>query len=251
MTAGPAAHQGWTILRLGAVGSTNDEAKRRALEGAPHGTVITAEAQTAGRGRDGRSWSSPVGNVYASLILRPAVALREAAALSFAAALALGDGLDLLVPLDTAIGFKWPNDVLVNGRKIAGILLEAEAQGAALDFLVIGLGVNCASHPEGSTTPATDLKTVIGTAPAPTAVLDAFLGAFALWYERWRAGGLAPLREAWLARAAGLGETLRVRTARETLHGRFEGLDAGGALVLRTEAGERRIAAGDVYFADR
>jgi BirA family biotin operon repressor/biotin-[acetyl-CoA-carboxylase] ligase len=82
-------------------------------------------------------------------------------------------------------------------------------------------------------------------------VLDAFLGAFALWYERWRTGGLAPLREAWLARAAGLGEAMRVRTARETLHGRFEGLDAGGALVLRTDAGERRIAAGDVYFADR
>jgi BirA family biotin operon repressor/biotin-[acetyl-CoA-carboxylase] ligase len=255
MTAGPAPHQGWTITRLGAVGSTNDEAKRRAFDGAAHGTVIAAEAQTAGRGRDGRTWSSPSGNLYASLILRPAVALRDAAALSFAAALALGDGLDMLVPLNTTIAFKWPNDVLVNGCKIAGILLEAEAQGAALDFLVIGLGVNCASHPErqreGSTTPATDLKAVIGTAPAPAAVLDAFLGAFALWYERWRAGGLAPLREAWLGRAAGLGETLRVRTARETLHGRFEGLDAGGALVLRTEAGERRIAAGDVYFADR
>jgi BirA family biotin operon repressor/biotin-[acetyl-CoA-carboxylase] ligase len=248
MSAGPA--QGWTIIRLAAVGSTNDEAKRRALEGAAHGTVVTAEAQTAGRGRDGRSWSSPPGNLYASLILRPTVALRDAAALSFAAALALGDGLDILVPLNTSIAFKWPNDVLVNSRKIAGILLEAEAQGAALDFLVIGLGVNCASHPEASVTAATDLRTVIGTAPAPAAVLDAFLGAFALWYERWRVDGIAPLRTAWLARAAGLGEALRVRTARETLHGRFAGLDPGGALVLETAAGERRIAAGDVYFAD-
>jgi BirA family biotin operon repressor/biotin-[acetyl-CoA-carboxylase] ligase len=250
MTAEPAAHAGWTVIRLGAVGSTNDEAKHRAHDGAPHGTVVTASEQTEGRGRDGRTWSSPPGNLYASLIVRPAVALGDAAALSFAAALALGDGLDMLVPLNTVIAFKWPNDVLVNGRKIAGILLEAEARGPALEFLVIGLGVNCASHPDASTTPATDLKAVIGTAPAPAAVLDAFLAAFAAWYRRWREAGLAPLREAWLARAAGLGAELRVRTARETLHGRFAGLDAGGALVLRTDSGERRIAAGDVYFAD-
>src|SRR5262249_17451194 len=155
--------------------------------------------------------------------------LRAAAALSFAAAVALGDGLDLMVPLDTAIAFKWPNDVLVNGRKIAGILLEAEASGTALEFLVIGLGINCASHPEESTTPATSLKAVVGTAPVPEAVLDAFLGEFARWYARWREAGLAPLREAWLARAANLGETMRVRTARETLQGRFAGLDPNGA----------------------
>lgn len=250
MTAGPAALQGWTITRLGAVGSTNDEAKQRARAGAAHGTVVTALEQATGRGRDGRSWASPPGNLYASLILRPGIAVREAAALSFATALALGDGLDMLVPLNTTIAFKWPNDVLVNGGKIAGILLEAEAGGAGLDFLVIGLGVNCASHPAGTATPATDLRTVIGTAPAPTAVLDAFLGAFAAWYERWRNEGLAPLREGWLARAAGLGEELRVRTARETLHGRFAGLDPAGALLLRTADGERRIAAGDVYFAN-
>ena len=181
MTGAPAAHQGWTVIRLGAVGSTNDEAKARAQAGAAHGTVVTASEQTAGRGRDGRTWASPPGNLYASLILRPAVALREAAALSLAAALALGDGLDMLVPLNTTIAFKWPNDVLVNGRKIAGILLEAEASDAALDFLVIGLGVNCAHHPDATTTRATDLREVIGTTPAPAAVLDAFLGAFAAW----------------------------------------------------------------------
>lgn len=250
MTAAPAAQAGWTVIRLAAVASTNDEARAQARAGAAHGTVVTAIEQTAGRGRDGRIWSSPPGNLYASLILRPAVVLRHAAALSFAAALALGDGLDLLLPLNTAVAFKWPNDVLVDRRKIAGILLEAEAAGTALEFLVVGVGVNCATHPEGTTTPATDLRTVIGTAPAPAAVLDAFLGAFATWYERWQAAGLAPLRDAWLARAAGLGEELRVHTARETLTGRFDGIDASGALVLRMAGGERRIAAGDVYFAN-
>lgn len=240
---------GWTIVRLATVGSTNDEAKARAAAGAPHGTVVTAAEQTAGRGRDGRSWTSPPGNLYASAIVRPGVAMRRAAELSFAAALAVGDALDLLVPMGVRIGLKWPNDVLIDRRKIAGILLEADGTGEQVDWLVIGLGVNCAHHPEGTATPATDLRTVIGTTPAPAAVLDGFLGAFAAWYERWQGAGLAALRTAWLDRAEGLGEAMQVRTARETLHGRFRGIDEAGALVLATDAGERRIAAGDVFFA--
>lgn len=240
---------GWTIVRLQTVGSTNDEAKARAAAGAAHGTVVTAAEQTAGRGRDGRVWTSPAGNLYASAILRPAVPMRRAAELSFAAALAVGEALDLLVPMGVRISFKWPNDVLVDRRKIAGILLEAEGRAEAVDWLVIGVGVNCAHHPEGTPTPATDLRTVIGTTPSPAAVLDGFLGALAAWYERWQREGMGALRPAWLERAEGLGETIRVRTARESTSGRFAGLDESGALVLAGEGGERLIAAGDVYFA--
>lgn len=231
------------IVRLAIVESTNSEARRLAAAGAAEGTVVVADQQTAGRGRDGRIWASPPGNLYCSTILRPNLPPARSAELAFLAAVALGESLDELVPMNTRIGFKWPNDVLVEGRKVAGMLLESD--GAAI---VLGLGVNCASHPAGTEFPATDLAAVIGVAPRPMAVLDGFLGALALWYDRWMRDGFAVIRQAWRGRAEGMGGAIRVRTARETWTGRFLDLDDHGVLLLETTEGLKRIAAGDVFF---
>ncbi|MGH6974690.1 MAG: biotin--[acetyl-CoA-carboxylase] ligase [Stellaceae bacterium] len=227
--------------------STSDEARRRARDDAPEGTLVTARAQTAGRGRQGRIWVSPPGNLHVSLVLRPDAHIARAAQLGFAAGLAVADATHAFAP-KAAITLKWPNDVLLDGRKAAGILLESEGDAAGrVAFVVIGIGVNLAASPADTEFPATSLKTVTSTAPTPEAFLAALAPAFALWYERWRAEGFAALRRVWLERAAGLGQALRARLPGETVEGRFAGLDDDGLLLLDAPGGQRRIAAGDVF----
>jgi BirA family transcriptional regulator, biotin operon repressor / biotin---[acetyl-CoA-carboxylase] ligase len=224
------------------IDSTNDEARRRAAAGAPPGLVIWADRQSAGRGRQGRAWQSPSGNLYCSILLRPDKPAVEVAQLSFAAALAVCEAL----PGVRALRCKWPNDVLIGDKKVAGILLESEAAGGNVAALIIGFGINLGSHPEGTETPATSLAAV-GIRTTPGAVLGDLCRHFLAWYETWRDQGFAPLRQAWLGRAHGLGSEIRVRCgAFETL-GRFVDLDASGALVLETSGGRRHISAGDVF----
>lgn len=228
--------------------STSDEARRLARADAPEGTLVTARVQTAGRGRQGRSWVSPRGNLYASLVLRPKAPMARAAQLGFAAGLAVADALAAFAPKTSVVTLKWPNDVLLDGRKAAGILLESEGDAAGrVAFVVIGIGVNLAAYPADTEFPATSLKAVAGTAPTPEAFLATLAPALALWYERWRADGFAGLRRAWLERAAGLGQALRARLPGETVEGRFAGLDDDGMLLLDAPGGRRRIAAGDVF----
>ena len=227
--------------------STSDEARRRARDGAPEGTLVTARVQTAGRGRQGRTWVSPPGNLYASLVLRPDAPMARAAQLGFAAGLAVTDAIRVFAPT-ALVTLKWPNDVLLGGRKGAGILLESEGDAAGrVAFVVIGIGVNLTAYPAETEFPATSLKAATGTAPKPAACLAALAPALALWYERWRADGFAALRRAWLERAAGLGQALRARLPDETVEGRFAGLDDDGMLLLDLPQGRRRIAAGDVF----
>jgi BirA family biotin operon repressor/biotin-[acetyl-CoA-carboxylase] ligase len=233
-----------SLHHFASVGSTNDEAKTLARAGAPSGTVVWADEQTAGRGRRGRVWRSPPGNLYLSLIARPDCAPAQAAQLGFAAALALGDAI---AGLGLSPSYKWPNDVLLNGRKLAGILLESEmTAGGGLDFVVIGVGVNVAIAPGGIEYPATSLAAAC-VATTPADLLAAFTRHFANWQQRWREEGFAPLRTAWLAAASGLGDEILVRLARQTLCGRFLDLDADGALLLGAAGGHRRIAAGEVF----
>jgi len=148
---------GWSLIALDSVESTNDEAKRRAERGAADGTVVCARAQTAGRGRRGRRWSSPEGNLYVSIILRTDKPPAEAAQLSLATGLALAEALEGLLPEGVTVRCKWPNDVLVDGCKIAGILLESSG-AARVDWIVVGCGVNVVSHPDLAAYPATDLS---------------------------------------------------------------------------------------------
>jgi BirA family biotin operon repressor/biotin-[acetyl-CoA-carboxylase] ligase len=152
---------------------------------------------------------------------------------------------------NTDIRVKWPNDILAGGRKIAGILLEsASIGGEAPAWLAIGIGINLATHPDATEFPATSLRALGATVPAADDALLHLAGHFARWYEVWRGDGFAAIRDAWLARAAGLGTRIRARLTHEETSGVFEGIDASGALLLRETAGTTRtIAAGEVFFA--
>jgi BirA family biotin operon repressor/biotin-[acetyl-CoA-carboxylase] ligase len=237
------------LLAHEALGSTNDEAKWLAEGGAAAWTVVSAEIQTSGRGRRRRDWSSPAGNLYTSVILRPSVPIAGAAQLGFAAALALGDALTPLLPRADALQFKWPNDVLIEGRKVAGILLEsaASADGSTL-WLVVGIGVNLVSFPQGSAAAATSLDAQgAHNVPIPELLGDIVV-ALKRWTDEWERVGFERLRQAWLARARGLGAVVAVRLERESFTGRFIDLDGDGALLVETAAGHRRrVSAGEVF----
>ena len=241
--------EGYTKLHFATIDSTNEEARRLADKGEPGPVWIHADVQTAGRGRRGRAWDSPTGNLAATLFLRPGRPAADCAQLSFVAALAASD---MLAELSSGIDLKlkWPNDVLASSRKIAGILLESASAGSERpSWLAIGIGVNLASFPEATEFPATSLAALGAKAPSTEDALTALAAAFAKWYEGWSRRGFAEIRDAWLARAAGLGTRIRARLQHEELFGVFEGIDDHGALILRTDAARvRAIAAGDVFF---
>lgn len=236
------------LLAFESIDSTNEELRRRAAQGAPEGTAVVAETQTAGRGRQGRRWESPPGNLYCSLLLRPACPPALGANLSFAAALAVADAIEPMLPPDVDLRFKWPNDVLLGGRKVAGVLLESEIKGDALDWIVLGLGVNIASFPQAAMYPATSLTAAGCRDASVREVMGSYFDHIRLWYGRWRKDGFSPLRTAWLARAAGRGEAIEVRMSGGHVTGRFADLDDDGALVVETKEGRRRITAGDVFL---
>lgn len=242
---------GYALIALDEAGSTNDEAKERATAGAPEGTVVWARQQRAGRGRRGRSWVSPPGNLYLSAILRPTCEARSVAQLSFVAALAVLDLVDGLLPGRACC--KWPNDVLVDGGKVAGVLLEsALGPGGRVDWVVLGIGVNLASHPglEGPI-PSASLADAGGSTLAPENALPSLLAGLTRRRQEWETQGFAAVRRDWLARAHGLGGPVTVANGDRKLVGTFEGLDEEGALMLAREGGAPlSISAGDVYFGD-
>jgi BirA family biotin operon repressor/biotin-[acetyl-CoA-carboxylase] ligase len=228
------------ITHLANVGSTNDWLTERAVS-LPDEAWVFADAQTGGRGRRGRVWTSLPGNLFASVLARPQPGEGPSQQLSFVAALALIRALDSYV-VPHRLTLKWPNDVLLDGLKVAGILLEK--QGAAT---IIGIGVNLAAHPTDSERPATSLG-AIGTPPTPAAAIENLADQFALARAAWRIAGFAPVQQAWLNRAAGLGQPLIARLGSETLTGLFEGLADDGALQLRLDNGTiRAVHAGEVF----
>jgi len=241
----------YRLVVLDSVDSTNDEALRLASEGAEDGTLVWAREQTGGRGRQGRSWSSPPGNLYLSLVLRPDCAPAEAAQLGFVAGLALGEAIGSVGPPMIEVTYKWPNDLLFNGRKGAGFLLESRSNpDGTLECLILGLGANLRHFPEDTSFPATSLHFEGATEVEVVALLEAFGRHFMSWVNRWLDDGFAPVRRSWLHHAHGLGEEIEVRLPRETLKGTFKDLDERGALVLELAGGETRlISAGDVYFS--
>jgi BirA family biotin operon repressor/biotin-[acetyl-CoA-carboxylase] ligase len=245
----PALPPAYRLIALESVGSTNDAARVLAADGAEDGTLVWAREQTAGRGRQGRDWTSPPGNLYCSLVLRPDCPTREAVQLAFVAALGVAGMVGSHVPPLVPLRFKWPNDVLLGKGKIGGILMEAEGKGDRLDWMVLGVGVNLASHPDQTRYPATDIRAETDTKVSAEEALVGFSRHFLAWTNRWLEDGFAPIREAWLARAAFKGETIDVRLPNETLTGRFADIDASGALVLETPQGVRCVTAGDVHLA--
>ena len=240
---------GWGLVRLDVIDSTSDEAQRRAQAGEPGPVWITARRQTAARGRRGRAWAAPEGNLSATCLMRPSGSPAQAALHSFAACLAVAELFETLAP-GAQVALKWPNDALLNGRKAAGVLLESAGAGARVDWLTVGVGVNLAHHPaaEPGAWPPTSIAAETGAAPDPDAALTLLAAGFARWAGRLADAGFAPLRLAWLARAARLGQKIAARLPQETVEGVFADLDATGALVLAQGGRTRRIQAADVFF---
>jgi BirA family biotin operon repressor/biotin-[acetyl-CoA-carboxylase] ligase len=254
---GPASESaGYTLLAHDTIGSTNAEALSHARKGAAGPLWIVAREQTAGRGRRGRAWETPDGNLAASLLLTVDLPRQTAATLGFVAGLALNAAVTEVAPsiavkvgvdgLDepaARLTLKWPNDVLADGAKLAGILLEVEELTESRLAIVIGLGVNVAAAPEGLPYPTASLKGL-------EALFAALSDAWVQFHLIWDGGrGLPDIRRLWLAQAAGLGAPVAVRLGERILRGKFETLDEEGRLIVLTDEGVRQaIAAGEVHF---
>jgi BirA family biotin operon repressor/biotin-[acetyl-CoA-carboxylase] ligase len=242
------------ILTFDEIDSTNAEARRRAEAGESGPLWITARRQTGGRGRRGRPWETGVGNLAATLVITTAKPPLEAAQVAFLAALAVADLSGAYVD-PTLVSVKWPNDVLIAGRKAAGILVDSGALGGGRLWLGVGIGVNLATPPVAAERPATSFAEHLlapqADPPSPEAALTELAAAFDRWIALWDSAGFGPIAQAWTARAHGLGRPCTARLERETLDGVALGLDADGALRLQLSDGAiRRITAGDVFFAD-
>lgn len=242
---------------LDTVDSTNTMAKRLALEGAPDGTVVSAKVQTAGRGRHDRSWDSPSGNLYWSMVSRLRGDDPPVWSLSMVAALALHNVVARHAARPETVRIKWPNDVLVDGAKIAGILLETGGEAAReTGWVVIGIGLNIAAPPSGDLPyPVTGLNAIARRPTDRDVILPELTEAFVAARAAWRRDGLSDTRDAVLARLAGLGEPVTIRLSdrpSDAVHGTLAGLDPSGyALVDTGEATPRVIAAGDVLLGGR
>jgi len=240
---------GVRLEALATVGSTNEEGRLRAQRGEPVPLWITAQAQTEGRGRMDRSWDSPAGNLYASLLLRDPSPHDRAPELAFVAALALRDAViaeaSALAP---ALSFKWPNDLLLAEQKCAGILIEGEAEPGKSLSIIVGIGINCASHPADAAYPATDLRSH-GAAVTPDRLFRRLSATMCGRIVQWDRGrGFAAIRSDWLSCAHKLGEAITVRNGLGEKHGRFAGLDPSGRLILEAPGGgSEKISAGDVF----
>ncbi len=241
---------GYRHLALDAVASTNSEALAMARDGEPAGLWISARRQTAGRGRRGREWISDEGNLYASLLLTNPAELAHLGNLPFVAAIAAHravDGFFADRPLRPKI--KWPNDILVGDEKLAGILLESERMSDGRVAVVLGFGINCAHHPDGTATPATDLDTC-GVRIAPQKMFSALASSMDWALSIWRNGeAFAEIRRLWLEAAEGVGKRVRLNLHNGSLEGYFDRIDSDGHLILRLDDGEyRRVSAGDLFF---
>ncbi len=235
---------GYGRIEFDEIDSTNEEARRQARAGTCVPLWIRADRQTMGRGRRGRSWSSGDGNLAATLLMRPQCSIAQCAQLSFVTAVAAAQAVRSFT---AQVEVKWPNDILVRSRKIAGILLETAGTGTP-DYLAIGVGINLANHPGESLFPATSLAALGVAVPSAGEMLSELAASFARWYEVWRDDGFGSIRSEWLKQAARLGEPIRARLAESEMSGVFEGIDENGALLLRQEQLTVTIAAADVYF---
>ncbi len=238
------------ILALDEIDSTNAEARRRAEAGESGPLWITALRQTAGRGRRGRAWETGQGgNLAATLLMLTDKSPAEAAQISFIAALAVFDLARAFIK-GRPIGLKWPNDVLVGGKKISGVLIESGRRADGLLWLASGMGVNLAEAPTSADRPATSFAAEgCDPPPSPRQALERLADSFAGWLGLWETQGFAAIAEAWTQRALGLGAACTANLGSESVQGVAEGLDVDGALRLRlADGGLRRITAGDVFF---
>ena len=246
----PSFAGGVAVVFFKTIASTNAEALARANAGEQGPLWFAAERQSAGRGRRGRVWVSEPGNLHASLLLIDPAPAAATAGICFVAALALHDAvLDAAQDLAPArLKLKWPNDLLLDGKKVAGILVEGSSLARGRAAVAVGFGVNCRRHPQAVDFPATDFAAA-GLAVPPGALLQALGERCATRLREWDRGlGFSAIRSAWLVRAIGLGGAVEVRLADRTIAGTFEAVDEAGGLVLKRSDGKREtINAGDVF----
>tara|TARA_E500000305_G_scaffold28357_1_gene21577 strand:- start:866 stop:1624 length:759 start_codon:yes stop_codon:yes gene_type:complete len=242
---------GFRILGYDSVSSTNDEADRLAQDGAPDRTLVWARSQNSGRGRLGRSWVSPEGNLYTTALLDPGVPLGRLQELSFVASLAVHDTVSgLLLDPDTDLVLKWPNDVLLGGAKISGILTETRVRGDHVVAL-LGVGINLAHAPDAARYPTTALADHLSAPLTVEELLDCYLKALSVRYGLWRSDGFAQIREAWALRSRWIGRKVSVENGELKIIGRYDGIEADGSMIVSGEGGEKhRISAGDVRLAE-
>jgi len=244
--------EGYGRRVLASVDSTNAEAARIAptLTGPEW---ILGLKQTAGRGRRGRAWTDPVGNFAGTLVMRPAETPDRIALRSFVASLALYDAVAAATGREDLLSLKWPNDVLLSGGKLAGILLESAGGAQGVSHIAIGIGVNLAAAPQASeieakAVPPVSLFSETGIRVTPEAFLDLLAPAYARYEEQFCTYGFEPIRALWLARAARLGEVITARTMRQETTGTFETVDEAGNIVLSTPKGREVIPAAEIFF---
>jgi BirA family transcriptional regulator, biotin operon repressor / biotin---[acetyl-CoA-carboxylase] ligase len=231
-------------IDLESCGSTNDEAARLARAGASHGTIVIAERQKSGRGRDGRVWESPPGGFYMSAVLRPPMPVVDVPPMT----LAIGIGLcEAVRTFGAPAVLKWPNDLLVHDRKLAGVLVEAQSQGNRLEAVIVGIGVNITGElPAPVAETGITLAEAAGTSIDRDTFIERTLAHVERWVDRYVSVGIEPIIPAWQERMA-LGLHARATIDGAPLTGCVAGLDADGALLLRDEDGNmHRVRSGDV-----
>ena len=230
------------------LGSTNEEARSRiSSTGETSPVWILARHQTNGYGRRGRAWSQATGDLAASLLLDPDCDRAALGQYSFIAALAVASGIDALAP-SSAPQFKWPNDILIDNKKLAGILLEF-IPSAGHNALIIGIGVNLVNAPDDTEFPATRLEAYLREPVMAETLLEGIDRTFWSLVASWKRQGFGSIRREWISRAANLGHEITVRLPGETFQGIFEDIDDNGALILNSAGGRRLVHAGDVFFA--
>ena len=242
---------GYALRHLTEVDSTNEEARRMAAQAEKIPTWILADRQTAGRGRRGRAWQSPTGNLMTTLYLPKRFSAVAAGQMAFVAGLALESTVRHFVGEAVNVSVKWPNDVLIEGQKASGILLESAVQGGQVDWLAIGLGLNLAHHPDDTPYPATDIGAFVDTPPTNIEALEILTNSFDTVFRQWESGGFENLLRAWRLVAHGLGEPIVARLENEERRGIFLDIDEKGALLLKQADGDTlTIDAGDVFFPE-
>lgn len=245
---------GAPVLLLDQIDSTNAEARRRAEAGETGPLWIAARRQSEGRGRRGRRWESDTGNLFATLLTVTCKPPAEAAQVTFVAALAVADLLDAFAA-QASVAIKWPNDVLIDGRKASGILVESGPHASGGLWLAVGIGVNLAHAPDEVERPAASLaghlRGDVAYPPGVEAATEVLADAFAVWWDRWEMLGFQPVLDAWIARCGGLHGPATARLGHETISGVADGVEADGALRLKLPDGTLRlISAGDVFFGE-
>ncbi|MFC4166548.1 biotin--[acetyl-CoA-carboxylase] ligase [Teichococcus aestuarii] len=244
------AARAWRLRVHDELASTQDGVLAAAQAGEPEGLAILARRQSAGRGTQGRSWRSPEGNLYLSFLLRPEGSARELPQWSLLMAVALAEALAPLLPDPDRLRLKWPNDVLLDGAKCAGILTQAApGEGGGIAWLVFGIGVNLAEAPLLPDRPTASLRQAGVTPPEPVAFAWSLLSSVDRWRGTQAMEGFAPVREAWTARGPALGATLRLSRPEGGFEGRYRGLSDDGRLLLDTASGRRALASGEVLAA--